>query len=1305
MTDTDQDETFRPYVPTLVIDWLRDSPRASHRTLNGTLALIDISGFTQLTERFARAGKVGAEEMSQILDAVFASLLDVAYGYGADLIKWGGDAVLLLYQGDGHAAAACAATQEMRKTLRRVGKVTGTAGSATLRMSAGLDSGEIMSFLVGSRHREIIIVGPVVTQTALMQTAAEAGQVAIGPGTAALLHPGLAGAAVGPGYILGAVPKVPPRPVRRASDVTGLGLARFLSPPVAEYLLAGGHEGEHRRVTIAFVEFSGTDRLLAAGSVDAVVDALQHLITSAQDAAHDNGVSFFGADISADGGKLMLVAGAPRSTGRDETHLLRAVRAVLDRSSDALTLRAGAHVGRVFAGDLGPPYRRTYSVWGDPINLAARLMARAKPGQLLATAEILDRSTKAFAFGSLPPFRVKGKAQPVHAFEVGAPLLNRRAPGRPAGRLAGRDTEVAALREALDSLRRGRGGAVELVGEPGIGKSRLLAELLAMARNERRVVVRCDDYAAAIPWAVSDMMLRDLLGIPAEAEPQAVLAALAAAVAEHAPQLEKWLPLLAAVVGAEMPPTPEVAQLADAFRRPRLEQAVIDLIGDILQEPAVLAVEDVQFADEASVSVLSRLLGEVSRRPWLVVITGSARASVPAPESAQPLRLTLGSLTDAAAETLLLDATERSPLAPHQLAAIVERGAGNPLFLRELATVAGRGGDVMVLPESVEDVIGVQIDLLGAADRSTLRAAAVAGMSFEEGLLAEALGHALDAGVWNRLQGFVSAEPGGGYRFRHALLRDAAYEGLPYARRRQIHRQLAAAVERRAGGAPQTEAAQLSLHYFHAESYQAASYYARIAGERAAAAYANPEAARFLATALEAARQVASPAPEEVSRLAEALGDIRYRLGEFAAAGQCFAEARRLSSDDPVALARLCLKLALIAERTGGFPQALHWITVGRRAVQGLADPDARREDARLILRTAVVRYMQGRFAAAIKSGQQARAEAEQSGAKDVLAGAFQLLAAADVALGNFDAEPWAQQSLAIWTELGDLGQQGRVLNHLGVRTYFEGRWDAALGYYQQAREAYERAGDQWNAALTACNIAEILSNQGRYAEAEEMARPAERVLRASGALSETAFADAVLGRTAARLGRPAEASRLLEAARAGYLKAQRPTEVVATEITIAETLMYAGEAEQALARADDIAASSPARENDASASALARVRGYALALLDYGVTAYETVEESLQAARRRADRYDEALAIDALIRLAEIRGQRAEPGLLASRDELFRMLGIVATPDLPAQSEIADARLERFVRVPGRREDYGGDSFAVRPELQGNAR
>ena len=1258
MTGTEHDEIFRPYVPAVVIDWLRESPDASHRLVDGTMALIDISGFTRLTERFARAGKVGAEEVSQILNAAFVSLLDVAYEYGADLIKWGGDAVLLLFQGDGHAATACAAAWEMRRTLRRAGKVTGTAGSATLRMSAGVHSGQVMFFLFGSRHRELVVTGPAATQTAVIEAAAEAGQVAISPDTAALLGPGLAGAVKGPGYLLGSAPKVPPRPARRVRDITGLDLERCLPPPVAESLLAGGREGEHRRVAIAFVEFSGTDRLLAAHGADAVAALLQYVISAAQDAAHANDVTFLGTDINADGGKIMLVAGAPRSTRRDETHLLQAVRAVLARPG-VLTLRAGAHAGRAFAGDLGPEYRRTYSVWGDAINLAARLMAHAAPGKLLATADILDRSTRMFAFSSLPPFQVRGKAEPVHAFDVGAPLPNRPASVQPVGRLLGRDSEVAALREALDSLRRGRGQLIELVGEPGIGKTRLLAELLALADQERLVVVRCDEYATAVPYAVTEMLLRDLLGMPAEAEPQAMVAALARAVAEQAPQLEKWLPLLATAVGAELPATPEVDQLEDAFRRPRLEQALTELVGAILQDPAVLAVEDVQLADEASVSVLSRLLEEVSGRPWLVVMTDRARKPLRAPDSVESLRLELGPLPTSAAETLLLDATRRSPLAPHQLAAITERGAGNPLFLRELAAVAARGGDDRLLPESIEDVIGAQIDRLAAEDKSTLRTAAVAGMSFEEDLLAEVLGRPLDAGVWERLREFVSAEAPGTFRFRHALLRDGAYEGLPYARRRQLHGQLADALECRAGDAPQAEPAQLSLHYFHAQRYAAASYYARIAAERAAAVYANAEAAEFLATALDAAKRAGQSAAV-LSRLAEVLGDVRYRLGDFRAADHAFGEARKSIDGDPVALARLCEKTALAVVRTSGVSPALRWTARGREALVGLTGADADRQDALLLRTRALLRYWQGRYAEAATTAAEAITVARRCGARDVLGRALYLLDAADVARGRYGGEPWAEQALAIFKELRNLSWQAQALNVLGNRAYFEGRWDDALGYYRQAGEAFERAGDQWHAALTAANAGEILCNQGRYAEAEDLVQPAERVLRASGALSETAFAATVLGRAAARRGRSDEALRLLEAAHAGYLKAGEPTEVVATEISIAETLLYAGEADEALARADDVMTSSRVRHSDASASALARVRGYALALLGRAVRSQEAIDESLRTARQRGDLYGEALATDALIRLVEMRGQSAELGLAAKRDELFRSLGVV---------------------------------------------
>src|SRR5437763_11616965 len=119
----DPAERLRPYVAGLAIDWLSSMPDVRHRAIEGSLAFVDISGFTTLTERLAAKGKVGAEEMNDYLDVAFGELLEVAYAYGALLIKWGGDAVLLLFEGPEHAALAARASYEMQRTMRRIGRL------------------------------------------------------------------------------------------------------------------------------------------------------------------------------------------------------------------------------------------------------------------------------------------------------------------------------------------------------------------------------------------------------------------------------------------------------------------------------------------------------------------------------------------------------------------------------------------------------------------------------------------------------------------------------------------------------------------------------------------------------------------------------------------------------------------------------------------------------------------------------------------------------------------------------------------------------------------------------------------------------------------------------------------------------------------------------------------------------------------------------------------------------------------------------------------------------------------------------
>src|SRR5215467_9465478 len=136
-----QGEVLKPYVPRLLIEWVHETPEDRYRAVDGSLAFVDISGFTALTERLARKGKIGAELMRDTLDGVFRALLDEAYDWGAGLLKWGGDALLLLFDGPGHPERACRAMWELQRTIERVGRLRVSGGTVTLRMSIGVSTG------------------------------------------------------------------------------------------------------------------------------------------------------------------------------------------------------------------------------------------------------------------------------------------------------------------------------------------------------------------------------------------------------------------------------------------------------------------------------------------------------------------------------------------------------------------------------------------------------------------------------------------------------------------------------------------------------------------------------------------------------------------------------------------------------------------------------------------------------------------------------------------------------------------------------------------------------------------------------------------------------------------------------------------------------------------------------------------------------------------------------------------------------------------------------------------------------------
>ena len=199
-------------------------PKRGTGALEGTLAFVDVSGFTAMSERLAPLGARGAEEVTDVMSATFTRLLAVAYANGGGLVKFGGDALLLFFEGESHAARACNAAHGMRRTLDQLGALDTSAGEVTLRMHVGIHTGTFDFFLAGASHRELIIAGPAAALTVAMEDAAEAGEIVVSAATAALLHADELGAAKGEGILLRASPRTAAYGVAGLPDVDGLDL-------------------------------------------------------------------------------------------------------------------------------------------------------------------------------------------------------------------------------------------------------------------------------------------------------------------------------------------------------------------------------------------------------------------------------------------------------------------------------------------------------------------------------------------------------------------------------------------------------------------------------------------------------------------------------------------------------------------------------------------------------------------------------------------------------------------------------------------------------------------------------------------------------------------------------------------------------------------------------------------------------------------------------------------------------------------------------------------------------------------------
>ena len=1259
------------FVPRLTLEWLRDDPESLWREVEGTLAFVDISGFTAMSERLSSLGRAGAEEVTEVMNATFAALLAVAYAQGGGLLKFGGDALLLLYEGDDHASRAARAAFEMRSTLRAIGRPKTSAGAIQLKMHAGLHSGRFQFFLVGESHRELLVTGPAATRTVEMEAASEAGEILLSEETAALLGEDTIGEERGAGRLLRAAPEVRGT-VEPLPNVEGIALEVAVPAPLrAQLLEVGPLEGEHRNAAVAFVRFEGTDDVIATEGPDAAAAALDRLVRTIQACAAAHGVTFLESDVDRDGGRVILVSGAPQTFGDDEERMLRTVRAFMDEGLP-LPVHVGVSQGRVFTGQVGASFRRTYTVLGDTAALAARLMARAGEDEIWVSSEAFARGGALFEATELEPFQVKGKSEPVRAVVLGELAPERARADRTEDKLpfVDRERERAVLAASVAPVRMGFGTLVELVGEPGIGKSRLAEELRENCADMRQISLRCEQYETSTPYYAFRPFLRSLLDVELNGGADHNRVALAERLVSVDEELVPWAPLLAAPLDVAVETTPEVDDLDPSFRRARLHGVVSSLLARLLDSPTLLVVEDVHWMDDASSELLRHLGTQLPTRPWLTCTTrravegGFAAAEGTPPLPALTLRLEPLPVDDA--RTLVRAAAGDRRLTDEELTALMERGAGNPLFLQELASPEQALEAAEQMPDTVEALVATRIDGLAPGDRALLRWASVLGASFSGALIAAVLEEdptaASDSEAWDRLGEFVERDPDvpGAFRFRHALIRDGAYEGLSYRRRRELHARVAAVLEVRTPDAVEL----LSLHYYRADDKPATWRHSLAAGRSAQEKWANLEAAEFYERALEVAPEIPELEPAEVAEVWEALGDCRQLAGKLEAAAEAFEMARReWPSGSPEALA-LLIKEATLRREMGRYYEALDWYNQGLAEVEQLpAGPAYDKLRLELEFGIAAVCFRQGEVSECIRRCTEVVAGALAVGDQMQLATAYMLLHLAHTQLGSPDRVAYRGLAFPIFEELGELKRQAIALNNLGIDYYYEGDWAKALDVYERSRGLFERIGDVTSVAMATNNIGEILSDQGKLDEAEELFRTVRQTIDPTGYLLLSTLSRLNLGRAAARAGRFAEADELLSEAAEGFREIHAASFEQEVHARIAEAAVLAGDPERALREAQLAELSSEADQPAAFRALVHRVRGYAYCQLHRPDDAAQEFEQSIEAAREGDALYELALSLRAQERFCGVTVDDGEA------QRLFEAMQVLGLPEVPVEA------------------------------------
>ncbi len=1215
--------------------------------------------------------------VNQLFNELVAEVLPRGSGQigGGELLKFGGDALTAFFDADvfghAHAAVAVHAALRMQQRMAAFTAVETRVGTFRLGIRIGVHSGTIFAAEVGDyTHIELVVTGADMNLVALAQSLAMTDEVIVTEQTAKLLE----GATLLPCPQAGFakvvdIPKPPSLPSPKSLPVyTGDDLDSLIQlaqqiQALHPYLMhdlprryldsTATDIGELRPVSVLFANFYDFSALLQYFDEDAglAASALNAYISRVQTVVHRYGGIINKVDMYTKGDKLMALFGAPVAHEDDP---LRAVHCAMeldtaleeanaeigeilaDASIHSLKLgesplvepsplsptllqhSIGINTGTVFAGRVGGSRRYEYTVMGPAVNLAARLMESAAPSTILISPETRSVVERHVVLFEQEPMTIKGIEEPITASRVVqqdeelAPSEDKRTTRSP---LVGRDPELTLmLAEAKVALRES-GRTLVLVGEAGVGKTRLTNELIrslvmaSVSDDTAEVVPHFQIYTGSgsslsmsMPYSLLRTPLQHVLGFTMRRlrsqtviVDEALMLRLQHRVEQLAPEYAHFLPILGDVLGVDLPETAITKSLSVEQRYNRIQDLVVALfIGVAKHEPMVMVLDDIQWADASSQDLITRLAKAVSSAPLLLVLSYRPDQAIKEEWLSIPTtrRQDLSELTPQESSVMIGGILHGPP--PPDILDLLKRTQGNPFFIEELVHALVDSGtlakdeqgqwhltcppDQVSVPTSIEGLIMARLDRLDEPYQQLVQIASVIGHRFtlqvldgvyrDSSLLMDGIQRLIETDILMMDENPREVT----YLFRHALLHDIAYESILYAQRRELHRRVAQRIEELNTGHLDEHLALLARHYLLAEDWLVSFRFHLSAGIQAQDQYANQEALSLFATALDIAPRLKRAGEQDTTTQPLTSGS-----------GTTHDIFPLLAPMYPTILqvAELYERMGYVYMRIGEYHRAhkpfMDSLRLTNRLNEEMICWDKEQRlfpvphsqlsimTVRLHRHLATLQEQLANYDMAFDWLERGMAMVT-SESQSELARCYLLGSRIYYSQGEFDkALYWAQQGLSVAESIGNTIDQAHASLLMGILWRDRGEFDLSIPALEQARTLLDLMKDATYLSDALRNLGDAYFATGRWKDATKSYQKSLQISENVGDVLGTAHASTSLAGLMAGRGEIALASDLYQYSREQFKRIGSVVGLAITDYHLGEMLLMQDDPEQAL--------------------------------------------------------------------------------------------------------------------------------------------